>query len=214
MSNNDPPSGISESRPLNARIWRREANDFYTEPEWCSVRLIQAEQFAGGLYDPACGSGRIVISALAHGLKAYGSDIADRGWDSTPQDFLLHHSEHDNIVTNVPFKIARPFVRHALELARRKVAMLFPLARLNAAHPWLLDTPLLRIWLLTPRPSIPPGRVILAGKKPGGGRTDFCWLVWQRGYAGKPQTRWLHRDHGAMPHTTMSTRNAPGGGDD
>jgi hypothetical protein len=31
------------------------------------------------------------------------------------------------------------------------VAIIFPTARLNAAR-WLQDTPLRRIWLLTPRP--------------------------------------------------------------
>jgi hypothetical protein len=44
------------------------------------------------------------------------------------------------------------FALHALSLATAKVAMIFPVARLNAAH-WLRATPLRRVWLLTPRPS-------------------------------------------------------------
>ena len=163
---------------------------------WCSKRLFEEEKFEGGVYDPAAGMGRIVISALGVG---YGSDLVNRGWDSTrtPHDFLTSpdSEQHDNIVTNVPFNIAPQFARHALKLARRKVAMVFPLPRLNAAH-WIQGTPLACVWLLTPRPSMPPGHVILAGKKPGGGRMDFCWLVGSHGHVGPPAMRWLHRDGG------------------
>ncbi|TAI61591.1 hypothetical protein [Bradyrhizobium sp. Leo170] len=184
-----------QSRPLNAKIWSRADDEWYVEPVWCSERLFAEEQFEGSVYDPCCGTGRIVVSALKAGLKAYGSDLVYRGWDSTPQDFLIHRGLHDNIVCNSPFANVQQFAQHALKLARRKVAMIFPVARLNAAH-WNQDTPLARIWLLTPRPSMPPGHVILAGEKPGGGKADFCWLVWSRDHVGPAELRWLHRDGG------------------
>jgi hypothetical protein len=41
---------------------------------------------------------------------------------------------------------------------------------------------------------MPPGDYILAGKKPGGGKVDFCWLIFEQGYRGKAETDWLHRD--------------------
>ena len=188
-------------KQLNAHVWDREANEHYVEPEWCSRRLFQEEDFEGGVYDPCCGFGRIVISALQAGLKGYGSDIIDRGWDSTrtPHDFLSSPNTgpdrefHDNIVCNPPFNIAADFALHALKLARRKVAMVFPTARLNAAH-WLQGAPLVRVWLMTPRPSMPPGHTITAGLKPGGGKMDFCWLVWEKGFVGTPEIKWLRRD--------------------
>jgi hypothetical protein len=64
--------------------------------------------------------------------------------------------------------------------------------RLNAAH-WLKNLPLRCVWLLTPRPSMPPGAWIAAGNKPGGGTQDFCWLVFVRGYKGRREINWLHR---------------------
>jgi hypothetical protein len=187
---------LTESRPLKARIWNRADADWYCEPKWCSERLFAEEEFEGGVYDPCCGTGRVVVAALKAGLKAYGSDLVDRGWDSTrtPYDFLAgQHERHHNIVCNPPFDLARPFAMRALNLADRKVAMIFPTARLNAAR-WLQKTPLMRIWLMTPRPSMPPGSVILAGEKPGGGKTDFCWLVWSQGHIGRPEIGWLERD--------------------
>ena len=79
-----------------------------------------------------------------------------------------------------------------MSVTTNKIAMIWLTRRLNAAR-WLQDTPLARIYLLTPRPSMPPGHVILAGEKPGGGKQDFCWLVFECGHAGPPDVRWLHR---------------------
>jgi hypothetical protein len=184
------------TRPLNAKVWAREENEHYVEPFWCSERLFVEESFEGGVYDPCCGFGRIVISSLKAGLRGYGSDLIDRGWDSTrtPHDFLSSDDEqHDNIVCNPPFNIADTFALHALKLARRKVAIVFPTARLNAAH-WLRGIPLRRVWLMTPRPSMPPGYTITAGEKPGGGKMDYCWVVFEKHYLGTPEIHWLRRD--------------------
>jgi hypothetical protein len=184
------------AKTLDAHIWVREENEHYVEPEWCSRRLFEEEAFEGGIYDPCCGFGTIVISVLKHGLKGYGSDLIDRGWDSTrtPHDFMSGHDElHDNIVCNPPFNIADKFALHALKLSRRKVALIFPVARLNAAH-WLKGLPLRRTWLMTPRLSMPPGHVIKTGGKPGGGKMDYCWIVFEHSYSGASELRWLRRD--------------------
>jgi hypothetical protein len=168
-------------------------DEHYVEPEWVSKRLFEEEKFEGRIYDPACGFGRIVVSALQAGYQAVGSDLVNRGWDSTPQNFFKHRSHHDNIVTNPPIDVVLPFTVHALKYARCKVAVIMPTARLNAAR-WLEALPLQRIWLLTPRPSMPPGHVITSGGKVGGGKSDYCWLVFAQGYEGAPEMKWLHRD--------------------
>ena len=191
-------SNLAAATPINAHAWAREENEHYVEPSWCSARLFEEEHFEGGIYDPCCGFGTIVIEALKEGKHAYGSDLVDRGWDSTrtPFNFLDCVDRHDNIVCNPPFNIAREFGLQALKVARRKVALIFPTARLNAAH-WLHVTPLKSIWLMTPRPSMPPGHVIKAGGKPGGGKMDYCWLIFEHGFSGIPEMRWLKRDCGA-----------------
>jgi len=173
-------------------------DEHYVEPFWVSERLFAEEAFEGAIYDPACGFGRIVISALKAGHQAYGSDLVHRGWDSTPQNFFASESKHNNIVSNPPFDQIKQFAKHALKRAEHKVVMIMPTARLNAAR-WLEQTPLRRVWLLTPRPSMPPGQYILDGGKVGGGKSDYCWLVWDIGYQGLPEMRWLHRD-GMMNH--------------
>jgi hypothetical protein len=80
-----------------------------------------------------------------------------------------------------------------LAIATFKVAMLCPLRRLPAAH-WLQRLPLESVYQLTPRPSMPPGTLIAAGHRLGGGTQDFVWLVFnKRMTAAVPRLRWLHR---------------------
>lgn len=181
---------------LDAHIWEREENEHYVEPLWTSARLFEEEAFVGTVQDPACGFGTIVKAAKAVGLTAFGTDLVDRGFADLVKpcrDFLSQTARVDNVVTNPPFDIAPKFALHALSLAFYKVAIIFPVARLNAAH-WLQGTPLRRIWLMTPRPSMPPGHVIASGGKPGGGKMDYAWLVFSQGYSGTPELCWLRRD--------------------
>lgn len=190
---------IIEAVPVAAHKFEREQNEHYVEPHWCSERLFEVEQFDGPIWDPCCGFGRIPDSAMRAGFKAYGTDIVDRGWHNLTckADFLTHGrlvGGNCDIVCNPPFNIASAFALRALGMPDvQKVAMIFPTARLNAAH-WLHGTPLARVWLMTPRPSMPPGHTITAGQKPGGGKTDFCWLVWVKGHAGAAEMCWLRRD--------------------
>lgn len=187
-----------EPRLRHSHMFLRSELDHYVEEPWCSKRLFEEEAFSRSIVDPACGWGTIVIQALAHGHVAAGFDLVQRGWDSTrtPTDFLTCTTLFDNIVTNPPFEILEQFITHAVAHSRYKTAAIFPLARLPAAH-WLEQLPLKKIWLLTPRPSMPPGDYIRAGGKVGGGRVDFCWLVFERDYQGNPTVARLYRDGGA-----------------
>lgn len=191
-------------RKLDAHAWEREANEHYVEPLWCSQRLFEEEKFEGGILDPCCGFGRIVESARKAGLHAVGSDLIERAPGYMYSlDFLSSDYPHEilmpqvgecrNVVCNPPFNIASQFAECALSWAQGKVAMIFPTARLNAAH-WLIGTPLRRVWMMTPRPSMPPGHVITAGGKITGGKMDYCWLVWEARYQGEAEIKWLRRD--------------------
>jgi hypothetical protein len=92
----------------------RDPHDFYVEERWCDDALLEAEQFTGGILDPACGSGNILRSASAHGLDAIGSDLVNRGQhcrlignflDPDCQARLreLCGGEINNIVCNPPY---------------------------------------------------------------------------------------------------------------
>lgn len=200
-----PPKSRALRGPLRSsksKLWKRHPQDFYIEPQWCSERLFAVERFEGRVWDPACGTGRIVMSAQRAGYETIASDISYRGGfpGVTRADFLKmpDDASEPNIVCNPPFGIAEQFVPHALKLAERKVAMLLPANWVQGEKRsrWLQTTPLRRVYFLTPRPSMPPGPVLLKGLKPGNGTTDYAWFVWNRGYDGAPEIRWLRRDDG------------------
>ena len=196
---------VVDNRPLRgplrkreSHLWARDTDDWYVEPEWVSERLFELEKFEGAIWDSACGLGRIVASARYAGLIAHGSDVVVRTEQHLgPIDFLKCTKPWGpNIVSNPPFKHAEAFVKHALGLAERKVAMLLPAnwVQGDKRSRWLEQTPLARVYFITPRPSMPPGAVVAAGGKPGNGTTDYCWMVWQRGRVGPADIRWLRRD--------------------
>ncbi len=187
--------GIEVKRVRRSHIFEREGEDFYVEPRWCSTRLLEVEEFFGSIWDPAAGMGRIGDAVNDAGLQVELSDVCQRVPGIFRHDFLrpTFLSVANNIITNPPFDLSREFAEQALKLARCKVAMIFPTRRLNAAS-WLEATPLARIWLMTPRPSMGPGRLALQGIEARGDTKDYCWLVWVLGYEDTPQMKWLHRD--------------------
>ena len=178
----------SGNRRRNSHIFERARNDLYVERPWCSERLFAVEQFSEPIWDPCEGTGTIPCTARAAGFKCVGSDL------STGHDFLTAPAlvrRPFSICTNPPYSLAREIVERALDLGATKVAIFFPIARVNAAWRWLSPLPLARLYLLTPRPSVPPP----TAKKVGGGRVDFCWLVIDRRHQGLPTWGWLHRDN-------------------
>jgi hypothetical protein len=99
---------------------------------------------------------------------------------------------YPNIVCNPPYRRAREFIERALR-EERKSAFLLQYGFLfgEERSRWLATTPLRKIWFICPRPSMPPGELILKGMKPSGGRVDYVWCVWERDYSGAPEPGWL-----------------------
>jgi len=187
---------------VNATNYVRDRHDLYTEPRWISQRLFEVEQFRGTIHDPSVGTGRIIDAAREAGYVVTGADIVKRSSQFARLDFLKDTKRHQNIICNPPFGLIIPFAQQAIKLARRKVAMVFPLARLAAANGprgsyWIADLPLERVWVLTPRPSMPPAHIAIdcerRGVLPSGGTEDSVWLVFRIGFEGHPEIRWLHK---------------------
>ena len=162
-----------------------------------------AEAFEGWIVDPCAGMGRIMTAAHNAGYPAHGYDINPRQSWIRKQDFMDVGDSYDNIVSNPPFTLCeatkeRPnsLVSFALMRARKKLALLMPTLWMQAdkRSRWLETTPLYKVLMLTPRPSMPPGAVIEAGEKPQGGRQDFAWFIWKQGHVGPVTIGWLRRE--------------------
>ena len=183
------------------KAWPRDEHDFYTEPRWCVDALFDRLEIPAGemIWDPACGTGTILISAREHGLIPVGSDLVQRsghcGWTD---DFLnpMRHVEPDNIVTNPPFKHAIEFIEQGLKLAQRRVVALVRLAFLESdgRMRFFESTPLAQVLVMGPRISCPPGH-LKTDQDATGGAAAFCWMIWdkQRPRHAEPTIGWLRR---------------------
>ena len=191
---------MTEKRAINAHVWEREEHEHYVDDPWIGRRLFQVERFEGEVCDPCCGLGNLMEGARLAGLQIRPFDIVHRGYIEQwgVRDFLKSNQRFSNYAMNPPFGPIREFTEHAVRLAERKVAVVFPAARLVAAGAWLQRLPLARIYYLTPRPSMPPGPVYLdllaQGKSASGGKADFAIAIFIKNYEGEPAARWLHRD--------------------
>ena len=203
---------MTEPKAKKSHLWARHPDDWYCEDQWISERLFASGAFADcrTILDPACGMGRIVDAAARAGYQAAGSDIVPR-WREHGRlgvylvaDFLHcswseitrpNWKRPDAIVSNPPFKHAEAFVRLALNRARYTVAMILPTTWRcgDERSRWLETTPLAEVLDITPRPSMPPGPVILAGEKPGGGTKDFSVFIWRKGHEGRHVGGWLRK---------------------
>ena len=193
----------------NAHLWARDPDDWYVEPQWCNDALFAAEKFDGVIVDPCCGMGRILDAAGRAGYSTFGCDIKDRGASARHAfaigDFMKSAGTLDNIVCNPPYKYDDEFVRSAVERARHKTAVLLRAqwANAGARSRWLESLPLRRVLLLSPRPSMPPGAVIVHERKdPSGGLQDYAWFIFDRGYTGEPGFGWARRPARAKARTT------------
>jgi hypothetical protein len=202
-------TAVTESRPRDSHIFQRDATDHYVEPNWVSARLFEVEEFNGPVLDPAVGWGRITTAAYHLNFQTMGCDIVNRHPCNCSDFRLLNFtavleekdyswlSQAGAVVTNPPFNLLREFTLRACSLMTigkvTKVALIFPVRRLPAAH-WLEQLPLARVLMLSPRPSMPTSKHILAGGSVGGGTVDYSWAIFQRDYKGQPSMGWLHRD--------------------
>lgn len=203
---------LDTARAKAAHVWERDPLDWYVEPESATDALLRVERFAGRCWDPACGGGNIVHALHRAGLSAAGTDIkrrvpADTRWFMGERDFLLGRPlpVWMNIICNPPFfraKGTEAFIRRAHELAAEspypgKLAVFTSIKFLagdGRANGLFVDHKPARVWIITPRPSCPPGAVLAACGKAEGGTEDWCWLIWDlKRPAASTSIDWLRR---------------------
>ena len=177
--------------------------DWYVEQEWVTHRLLDAAPITRGatILDPCCGGGNIVRALRDRGHDAFGMDLFDRG---APHFLGMHDFLGDersileglprlSIFFNPPYsmqkgrlarRLAERFIRRALEVATEQVAALLPLKWLASESRFALftdeATAPVGVWILSERPSMPPGDKIMelgerAWKR---GKVDYVWILW------------------------------------
>ena len=171
-------------------IFDRAKDEWYVEPIWVTLGLLEHVTFFGGVWDPACGGGNILSACDLMDIESIGTDIVDRGKATRLIDFLSYDGPPlaPNIIMNPPFgksETAELFIRKALSVAKEKVATFVDqrfLGSSRRAGGLFKEHRPLKVFQITPRPSCPPGDWLEAGGKPGGGTADYVWIVWDSVY--------------------------------
>lgn len=161
-----------------------ETNDYYaTDPRAVDL-LLEQEGFCSHIWEPACGEGHISKVLSAHGYHVESTDLIDRGYGISGQNFLerpYFASFDGDIITNPPYKHAREFVEKALEVVRpgRKVAMFLKLTFLEGKSRRKLfrEHPPKTVYVSSSR--LECGK---NGDFTGTSMVAYAWFVWQKGY--------------------------------
>lgn len=177
----------------------REAFDYYATDPKAVEMLLELEQFAPVIWEPACGEGHISKVLQAHGYQVISTDLVYRGFgDPEPLDFLKETLDgfEGDIITNPPYSTGLEFVQRALESVRPggKVAMFLKVQFLEGQKrgAFFKNTP------------PPPPRIVyisrsrLACYKNGDmsvkpeSAIAYAWYVWEKGFTGDPVIKWFN----------------------
>ena len=97
----------------------REPNDFYATDPIAVDFLVKEVELPKQILEPACGSGclSVRLEELGHDVKS--CDLVDRGFGDVCDFFAMTEPPFEGdfaIVTNPPYKYAKEFVLHSLDL--------------------------------------------------------------------------------------------------
>lgn len=174
----------------------RQQDDYYaTEPK-AIHKLCEVEKFSPTVWECACGGGHLVKALQEKGYKVFASDIVDRGCPKAKRlDFFKCSNCERDIITNPPYKYAKEFVEHALDIADngRKVAMFLKLTFLEgkARRKMFEKYPPKKLYVFSERVMCAKNGDFEGMKAGGGSAVAYAWFIWEKGYTGKTTVDWI-----------------------
>lgn len=172
---------------------RAEYDYYATEPK--AMELLLAEElFSPTVWECACGEGHLSKVLLAHGYGVKSSDLIYRNFGEGGIDFLKQNKTcYVDIITNPPYKYAKEFVEHALEILEdgRKVAMFLKLTFLEgkARKELFLKAPPKKVYVSSSRLKCAKNGKF---EETGSSAAAYAWFVWEKGYKGDTTIRWIN----------------------
>lgn len=180
----------------NHALESRETFDYYATDPKAVEMLLELEQFAPVIWEPACGEGHISKVLQAHGYEVISTDLVYRGFgDPEPLDFLKETLDgfEGDIITNPPYSVGFEFVQRALESVRPggKVAMLLKVQFLEGQKRGVFfkGTPPRTVYISSSRISCAKNGDF---ERFPNSAIAYAWYVWEKGFTGDPVIKWFN----------------------
>jgi hypothetical protein len=168
----------------------RQNEDFYaTEPK-ASELLLEIEDFYAikTIWDNSCGTGTLLKAFEDKGFNIIATDLVDRGYGQGGIDFLKLTREDvkdwnfDAIVMNPPYKYAKEFVEHSIELLPEH-GKLFAFLKLQflegKGRKFLFErNPPETVWVSSSRLLCAKNGQFQEMVDGGGSAVCYCWMKW------------------------------------
>ena len=181
----------------------RQQEDYYaTDPKALEL-LLELETFSPYVWEPACGEGHLSEVLKSHGYKVKSSDVINRGYSDTETLDFLKVNKQDikqdfsrDIITNPPYRYAKEFVEHALNISmdNTKVAMFLKLTFLESkARKKLFEKyPPKIIYVSSSRLQCAKNGDFEKYGKGVGTAVAYAWFIWEKGFKGNTVVRWFN----------------------
>jgi len=175
----------------------RQKDDYYATNPIAADFLMQIESLNHNIWECACGEGHLAQRFADSGLNVKATDLIDRGYGVGGVDFLKCTEQFDgDIITNPPFKYAKEFVEHALELVEdgNKVCMFLKLIFLEskARRELFEKSPPKTVWVSSARLKCAKNGDFETYGKGVGTAVAYCWFIWEKGYKGDTVIKWFN----------------------
>lgn len=173
----------------------RENNDYYaTDPKAVKL-LLEKESFSNNILECCVGGGHIAEVLKDNGYNVMAMDIIDRGYPYTiVQDFLEYNEIFNgDIITNPPYKISLPIIKHALDIVSvgHKVAMFLKIQFLEgkSRREFFKENPPKVVYVSSSRLNCYMNGDFTNNPSSA---VCYCWYIWEKGYKGEPIIRWIN----------------------
>lgn len=140
----------------------------------------------------ACGEGHISKVLENNGYNVYSSDLIDRGYGDVKDFLKCTEPFNGDILTNPPFKLAEKFIEKSMELLQEgnKAIFFLKVQFLESKSRKLLFE------------KYPPKLVIVNSERQQCSKNGdfekyhattqcYCWYVFEKGYKGNTELKWI-----------------------
>lgn len=176
----------------------REEHDFYaTDPIAVDKLYTTGELTCKNIWECACGEGDLSKRLEDFGYTVKSTDLIDRGYGESGVDFLAQTEVFNgDILTNPPYKYSMDFALKGLDLVEdgHKVFMFLKLTFLEGKKRFdelFSKYPPKKIYVFSQRVLCAKNGDFEGMKAGGGSAVAYAWYVWQKGYNGVTEVKWL-----------------------